>query len=71
MKSSLNNYKTLYTQYVAPERAKVFILFVLLLSGIGLQLASPQVMGYYIQAPDTSVGVELLKLAAILFIVSE
>ncbi|PDY39395.1 helicase [Bacillus wiedmannii] len=68
MKISLKDYKDLYTKYIAPQRTRVIFLLILLLSGIGLQLISPQIMRYYIDTAGTSGGLEILKLVALLFI---
>ncbi|GGH50390.1 helicase [Paenibacillus silvae] len=68
MKVSFDQYKELYTQYISPQRAKVIFLLILLLSGISLQLISPQILRHYIDAAGTSGGLEILKVAALLYI---
>jgi ATP-binding cassette subfamily B protein len=53
VKTSLREYGTLLATYLRPQWRKVLLLTVLMLSSIGLQVANPQVIRYFI---DTAVG---------------
>ncbi len=65
----LQQYWTLLSTYLRPQRRRVILLAVLLLgSSIGLQLLNPQIVRYFI---DTAIGggsLETLGAAALLFI---
>src|SRR5687768_5889442 len=69
MHVSYQQYRDLLLQYLRPQRRRVAALAVLLLSSIGLQLLSPQILRYFI---DTAIGGGALRSligAAVLFIV--
>ncbi len=64
----LQQYWTLLSTYLRPQRLRVILLSVLLLSSIALQLLNPQIVRYFI---DTAIGggsLETLGAAALLFI---
>ncbi len=64
----LKQYWTLLNTYLRPQRLRVALLAMLLLSSIGLQLLNPQIVRYFI---DTAVGggsLETLTAVALLFI---
>ncbi len=64
----LQQYWTLLSTYLRPQRRRVILLAVLLLGSIGLQLLNPQIVRYFI---DTAIGggsLETLGAAALLFI---
>jgi ATP-binding cassette subfamily B protein len=69
---SLREYAAMLRRYLAPEAPKAALLALLLLSGIGLQLVSPQIIRSFIDAavagtpPDGLVGAALLFLAVAL-----
>lgn len=68
MKLTFNHYKEMFQQYILPQRGKVILLMILLLSGLGLQLISPQLMRYYIDASSRTDSIDVLKMIAISFI---
>ncbi len=64
----LQQYWTLLSTYLRPQRRRVILLAVFLLGSIGLQLLNPQIVRYFI---DTAIGggsLETLAAAALLFI---
>ncbi len=69
MLTSLNPYWTLLTTYLAPQKKQVSLLALLLFGGIGLQLANPQVVRYFIDSVEAGSAIEQLFGAAAIFIV--
>ncbi len=58
----------LFSRYLAPRRQQALLLAVLLLSSIGLQLANPQLLRFFIDAALAGADLRPLALAALLFI---
>jgi ATP-binding cassette subfamily B protein len=72
MESPVAQYWQLLAHYLRPLRAKVVLLTLLIFSGIGLQLANPQIMRFFIDtALNTQPGEGLRSLiwAGVLFLV--
>ncbi len=72
MESPVAQYGQLLAHYLRPLRAKVALLTLLIFSGIGLQLANPQIMRFFIDtALNTQPGEGLRSLiwAGVLFLV--
>jgi ATP-binding cassette subfamily B protein len=59
---------TLLSRYIKPQRFQVFGLAVLLLGGIGLQLANPQVIRYFLDTAESGAGDRALFISAGLFL---
>jgi ATP-binding cassette subfamily B protein len=70
MAPSFGQHRRLLTTYLAPQRARVALLAVLLLAGIGLQLVNPQVMGYFIDTAQAGGPMRALLLAALVYLVA-
>ncbi|MDQ3701599.1 MAG: ABC transporter ATP-binding protein/permease [Chloroflexota bacterium] len=68
MNIPVRHYRDLLLRYLAPHRAAVLALAVLLLGSIGLQLAGPQVVRTFIDAAQTGGAPEQLTSIAVLFI---
>ncbi|MDQ5852800.1 MAG: ABC transporter ATP-binding protein/permease [Chloroflexota bacterium] len=68
MKMPLKRHWDLLRSYLKPQRLKVGVLAVLLLSSIGLQLINPQILRYFIDRAHGGGGVQVLLAAAGLFI---
>jgi len=68
MSTSTARYTSLLRTYLKPERRKVVLLTVLVLSGIGLQLLNPQIIRYFIDTATTQGALESLVAAALLFL---
>jgi ATP-binding cassette, subfamily B, bacterial len=68
MKLPLKRYLTLLLHYLRPQRRCALLMGALLLTSIGLQLANPQVLRYFIDTATGGGNSSLLLLAAILFI---
>ena len=68
MRIPLKQYSALLINYLKPQWPKVFLLAALLFSGIGLQLANPQVLRYFIDTATSGGAPETLTRAALLFI---
>ena len=64
----LKHYRALLGAYLKPRQGKVVLLAVLLFSSIGLQLANPQVIRYFIDTTQSGGAGGTLVLAAALFI---
>lgn len=69
MNISRRQYMNILARYVGPERRRVIILTVLLLTATGLQLLQPQIVRYFIDTAVQGGAVRILLLAAGLFIV--
>jgi ABC-type multidrug transport system fused ATPase/permease subunit len=67
---SFGQHRRLLTTYVAPQRARVALLAVLLLAGIGLQLLNPQVMRFFIDTAEAGGPTRALLLAALVYLVA-
>lgn len=68
MKLPLKQYLKMLAHYLRPQRRRALLMSVLLLASIGLQLANPQVLRYFIDTATGGGNPSLLLLAAILFI---
>ena len=68
MKVPLQRYWELLVTYLHPQRARVALLAVLLLTSIGLQVVNPQIIRYFIDTALSGGAVESLTLAALLFL---
>ena len=60
--------RNLLTHYLGQQRRRVLLLTLLLLVAIGLQLANPQVVRYFIDTAETQSGSERLLGAAAIFV---
>ena len=69
MRLSTRHYRELLARYLGPQRGRVIVLAVLLLSSIGLQLVNPQILRYFIDAASAGGAARSLLGAAALFIV--
>ena len=69
MALSFGHHRRLLTTYLAPQRAHVALLAVLLLAGIGLQLLNPQVMRFFIDTAEAGGPMRALLLAALVYLV--
>lgn len=67
-KNGLSVYADMLGKYLLPHRGSLITLTVLLFALIGLQLASPQVIRYFIDTAGSSEPLEKLMYAALLFI---
>jgi ATP-binding cassette subfamily B protein len=65
---SLRRYWRLLVDYLKPQQGAVTVLAVLLLGSIGLQLANPQIVRYFLDAAETGSGLDRLFGAAALFL---
>jgi ATP-binding cassette subfamily B protein len=65
---SADSYRALLAAYLGPRRHGVLILALLLLAGVGLQLASPQIARYFIDTAQAGGAVEALALAGALYL---
>jgi ABC-type multidrug transport system fused ATPase/permease subunit len=63
----LKPYWELLAEYLRPQKGRVALLVVLLFGSIGLQLANPQVVRFFIDSAETGNGVNRLLGAAALF----
>ena len=70
MALSFGQHRRLLTTYLAPQRARVALLAVLLLAGIGLQLLNPQVMRFFIDTAEAGGPMRALLLAALVYLVA-
>ena len=69
MKIPLQRYWDLLVTYLRPQRAKVALLAVLLLSSIFIQVVNPQIIRYFIDTALSGGEMESLTVAALLFLV--
>lgn len=60
-------YARLLRDYLQPQIPRALLLAVLLLSSIGLQLANPQIVRYFLDSAEAQTGIERLFNAAALF----
>ena len=70
MALSFRQHRRLLTTYLQPQRARVALLAVLLLTGIGLQLLNPQVMRFFIDTAQAGGPTRALLLAALVFLIA-
>jgi ATP-binding cassette subfamily B protein/ATP-binding cassette subfamily C protein len=71
MEYPIKRYWQLLTQYVRPLRVKVALLTILIFAGIGLQVANPQIMRFFIDtalASQPGDSLQPLMLAGLLFL---
>src|SRR5579864_6576329 len=68
MKLPLKQYLKLLAHYLRPQKGRALLMGVLLLVSIGLQLANPQVLRYFIDTATSGGNASLLLFAAIMFI---
>lgn len=64
----MKRYWSLLVDYLAPQKGAVLLLALALVSDIGLQLANPQVVGYFLDTAQTRGGLDRLFGAAVLFL---
>jgi ABC-type multidrug transport system fused ATPase/permease subunit len=63
-----NDYRSLLVTYLRPQRRRMILLTALLLTSIGLQLANPQLLRYFIDTAQAGGETRALLVAAGLFI---
>ncbi|MEM8535857.1 MAG: ABC transporter ATP-binding protein [Chloroflexota bacterium] len=68
MNISLKAYWSLFARYLTTQRRRVVLLTVVLLGGIGFQIANPQVLRVFIDAALTGAPLRDLMIAAALFL---
>jgi ATP-binding cassette, subfamily B, bacterial len=68
MLPSLRRHGDLLAAYLSPQRPRVLILCVLLLGSIGLELATPQIVRYFIDTAQKGGPMDALTLAAAAFL---
>ncbi|HEY6541740.1 MAG TPA: ABC transporter ATP-binding protein, partial [Ktedonobacteraceae bacterium] len=68
MELPLKQYLRLLAKYLKPQLRRSLLMGALLLASIGLQLANPQVLRYFIDTATGRGSVPGLTIAAILFI---
>ena len=61
MKIPFQQYWDLLARFIRPQMGRFILLSVLLFSSIGLQLANPQVMRYFIDATQTQTALHCEK----------
>lgn len=66
MRIPLRPYWALFSHYLRPQRGRVVLLAMLILSGIGLQLVNPQVLRYFIDAARHGADQRTLLIAGVL-----
>jgi ATP-binding cassette subfamily B protein len=69
MNLSIRQYKELLVTYLRPQYAKVGLLALLLVGNIGLELANPQILRYYIDTTQGGGALNTLLGAALIFLV--
>jgi len=65
----LTDQRRLLGAYLRPQWPRMALLTLLILGGIALQLISPQIIGYFLDATQTGVATPALVAAALLFMV--
>ncbi len=68
MQIPLKQYGSLLSEYLKPQRERVVGLAIALLGSIGLQILSPQILGYFIDTLLSGGAQQNLLMAAVLFI---
>lgn len=68
MNLPLHQYWSLFKTYLTPQRGRVVLLSVVVLSMIGMQLANPQVLRFFIDAVVSGAAMQSLLIAAALFL---
>jgi len=69
MLPSLGRHGDLLVAYLSPQRTRVLLLAILLLASIGLQLANPQVVSFFIDTAQSGGPDQALTRAAVAFLV--
>src|SRR3972149_925848 len=64
----MKRYWNLLRKYLGPAKLKVGLLAILVFSGIGLQLANPQIIRYFIDTLTTHGDPQLMVFAALAFL---
>lgn len=64
----LTDHRRLLGVYLRPQWARMLLLTLLILAGIALQLLSPQILGYFINATQTTGATSTLVAAALLYL---
>ncbi len=67
-KTVFSQYSALLGRYLLPQRGRVVIMALLLLAGIALQLASPQVIRYFLDSAQAGGAGHTLLTAALIYI---
>src|SRR5512144_3244572 len=67
-KVTFGEYRDLLKKYLRPQSGRVLLLGLLLFIGIGLQLANPQIIRYFIDTASSGAPRDALVSAALLFI---
>ncbi|MEP7357689.1 MAG: ABC transporter ATP-binding protein, partial [Anaerolineales bacterium] len=68
MRINFREYVALFSKYLRPRWRQVLLLFVLMLAGIALQVANPQVIRYFIDTALAGGSVNGLVYAALIFL---
>ncbi|MEP7356379.1 MAG: ABC transporter ATP-binding protein [Anaerolineales bacterium] len=68
MRIQFREYRDLYTKYLRPHWPQVLLLTVLVLAGIGLQVANPQIIRYFIDTALAGGSQQGLVNAALIFL---
>ncbi len=68
MKIPISQYRDLLFKYLRFQRPRVFLLAALLLTSIGLQLVSPQIIRFFIDSAVTGTDQQVLVTVGVLFI---
>jgi ATP-binding cassette, subfamily B, bacterial len=67
-RANLRSYRDFLLTYLAPQRLRVALMSALILTGIALQLANPQILRYFIDSATSGGSVTSLMLAGVLFV---
>ena len=68
MRLPLQSYQALLLRYMRPQWHRILLLFLLLLTSVGLQLVNPQILRYFIDTALASSATGSLLLAGLFFI---
>src|SRR5215831_10246184 len=68
MRIQLGEYRDLFIKYLRPRWPKVLLLTGLMLAGIGLQVANPQIIRYFLDTALAGGSQQALVLAALVFL---
>lgn len=68
MKTDYKQYRDLLVRYLKPQKLQVYLLLMLLLVSIGVQLAGPQVLRFFIDTATSGGALSALMSAALLFL---
>jgi ATP-binding cassette subfamily B protein len=69
VKIPIKEYVSLFAIYLRPQKKSMIALFLVVISGIAIQLINPQIIRFFINSAQTSRDQTLLLYSAILFIV--